>query len=147
MKYTVREVIILTGISDQITTLVKEMSLSELQTTILQLVEKNSNVRDALHQIWKEQERATLLRESVKWTSNDWVEAMLHFKPVIEDELRQCADCFYDRYENNDYDSDEGRYDFTEGIEQLDQWFTELLEMAADGKWIDSSVGLLLSRL
>lgn len=148
IKYTEREVITLTGILDQITTLVKEMSLSELQNTVLRLAAKDSHVRDALHQVWKEQERATLLRRSVNWTATDWLEAKLHFEPIIEAKLRQCAECFEDRYENNysDYDNyDEGRFDFSEGIDQLEQWFADLLEMAADGEWIDASVGLLLT--
>ena len=135
----------MTDIINKITTLVKEMSLSELQNTVLQLVEKDPYVRGALHQVWKEQERETLLRKSVKWTSTDWLEARIHFEPIIQDELRQCAACFEDRYENGNVDYDEGRFDFTEGLDQLNEWFTELLEMAADGKWIDASVGLLLT--
>jgi hypothetical protein len=55
-----------TDIFDQITTLVNEMFLCELQNTVLRLVEKDSHVRGALHQIWKEKERETLLRKSVK---------------------------------------------------------------------------------
>jgi len=134
-----------TDIIDQITTLVKEMSLSELQNTVLRLVEKDSHVRGALHQVWKEKERETLLRKSVKWTAADWVEAKIHFEPIIQDKLRECAECFEDLYESGYADYDEGRFDFTEGLDQLNQWFTELLEMAADGEWIDASVGLLLT--
>ena len=82
----------MTDIFDQITTLVNGMSLSELQNTVLRLVEKDSHVRDALHQVWKEKERETLLRKSVKWTATDWLEAKIHFEPIIQDELRQCAE-------------------------------------------------------
>lgn len=135
----------MTDIFDQITTLVNEMSLSELQNTVLRLVEKDSHVRGALHLVWKEKERETLLRKSVKWAATDWSEARIHFEPIIQDELRQCAECFEDRYESGNVDYDEGRFDFTEGLDQLNQWFTELLEMAADGEWIDASVGLLLT--
>ena len=135
----------MTDVFDQIATLVNEMSLSELQNTVLRLVEKDSHVRGALHQVWKEKERETLLRKSVKWTASDWLEARIHFEPIIQDELRQCAECFEDRYEFGNIDYDEGRFDFTEGLDQLNQWFTELLEMAADGEWIDASVGLLLT--
>jgi hypothetical protein len=135
------------NIIEQITTLVKEMSLSELQDTVLRLVEKDPNVRGALHQVWKEQERAKTLQKSVKWTATDWLEAKIHYEPIIQAELSTCAGSFVDRYEYGyaDYDSDEGRFDFTEGLDQLNQWFAELLEMAADGQWIDASVGLLLT--
>ncbi|WAH38206.1 hypothetical protein [Alicyclobacillus dauci] len=56
---------------------------------------------------------------------------------------------FQDRYEyayrGYHYDSDDGRWDYTAGLEQLERWFAEMLEMAADGEWIDASVGLLLT--
>ena len=139
--------IITTGNLEHITTLVKEMSLSELQNTVLLLAEKNEHIRGALHQIWKEQQRKALLLKSVEWTPADWLEARIHFEPIIQDELRQCAECFIDLYENgySNFDSEEGRFDFTEGLDQLNSWFAELLEMATDGDWIDASVGLLLT--
>ena len=57
---------------------------------------------------------------------------------------------FQDRYEYadrgyDDYDSEDGRWDYTAGLEQLERWFAEMLEMAADGEWVDASVGLLLT--
>ena len=138
---------VVTDSLDHITILVNEMSWTELQKLVLQLAEHNGHVRDALHQVWKTQEREIRLRESVAWTPSDWLEARTHFEPIIQDEFKQCAACFTDRYEYSyrDYDSDEGRFDFTEGLEQLEHWFSDLLEMAVDGEWIDASVGLLLT--
>ena len=84
------------------------------------LAEKNEHIRGALHQIWKEQQRKALLLKSVEWTPVDWLEARIHFEPIIIDELRQCAECFIDLYENgySNFDSEEGRFDFTEGCSE-----------------------------
>lgn len=141
---------IVTGILDHVTTLVKEMSWAELQNTVLRLAEQNEHVQAALYQVWKEKEREARLRKSVEWEPADWLEARKHFEPIIQDELSQCAALFEDRYERHYrgyhyYDSDDGRWDYTAGLEQLERWFAELLEMAADGEWIDASVGLLLT--
>jgi hypothetical protein len=141
------EVIVVTSDLDHIKTFVKEMSWAELQNTVLRLAEQNEPVRAALQQIWREHERGIRLKKSVEWEPADWIEARKHFEPIIQDELKQCVELFIDRYEygSPSYDSDDGRYDFTEGLDQLDRWFAELLEMAADGEWIDASVGLLLT--
>ncbi len=130
---------------EHITTLINDMSWSELQNTVLLLAEKNEHVRKALFEIWQKQEREARLRKGVEWTPADWLDARRQFEPSIDDELEQCAECFTDRYDYGYYDSDEGRFDFSEGLEQLEGWFAELLEMATDGQWIDGAVGLLLT--
>lgn len=137
-------------ITDEVTGLVKNMSLPELQNMVLRLAEQNEHVLAALQQVWREKEREIRLRASVEWAPADWFEASKHFEPIITDELEQCAALFKDRYEHSYrsydyYDSEDGRWDFSAGMEQLDNWFKELLEMAADGEWIDASVGLLLT--
>ena len=145
-----RNVMIVTGTVDQVTTFVKEMSLTELQNVVLRLSEQNEHVHAALHQVWKEREREARVRKSVAWEPADWLDAREHFEPIIQDELGQCASLFQDRYEYadrgyDDYDSEDGRWDYTAGLEQLERWFAEMLEMAADGEWVDASVGLLLT--
>lgn len=117
----------------------------ELQNVVLRLAEQNEHVQAAFYRIWKEKEREARLRKSVEWEPGDWSAARQRFQPRIEDELRDCAALFYDRYADNDYDSDEGRWDYSKGLERLDGWLAQFLEMAADGDWIDASVGLLLT--
>lgn len=132
-------------ILDHVTTLVKDMSWDELQNVVLRLAEQNEHVQAAFYRVWKEKEREARLRKSIEWEPGDWSAARQHFQPMIEDELSHCAALFHDRYEDNYYDSDEGRWDYSEGLERLDDWLAEFLEMAADGDWIDASVGLLLT--
>lgn len=135
-----------TDIVDQVKTLVKEMSLAELQDVVLRLAEQTEHVHAAFYQVWKEREREARVRKSVAWEPADWLDAREHFEPIIQDELSQCASLFQDRYEYADrgydyYDSDEVRWDYTAGLEQLKRWFAEMQEMAADGEWVDASVG------
>lgn len=132
-------------ILDHVTTLVKDMPWDELQNVVLRLAEQNEHVQAAFYQVWREKEREARLRKSIAWEPGDWSAARKHFQPRIDDELRHCAALFHDRYEDNDYDSDEGRWDYSEGLERLEGWLDEFLEMAADGDWIDASVGLLLT--
>jgi oligoendopeptidase F len=82
-----RKVMFMSNIVDHITTLVKKMSRTELQNTVLRLAEQNEHVRTALHQVWKEEEREIRLQKSVEWTPADWFEARKHFEPIIQDEL------------------------------------------------------------
>lgn len=145
-----RTVMIVAGTIDQVTALVKEVSLTELQNVVLRLAEQNEPVRAAFYQVWKEREREARLRKSVEWEPNDWRDARAHFEPIIQDELSQCAALFQDRHEYAYrgyyyYDSEDGRWDYNAGLEQLNRWFAEMLEMAADGEWVDASVGFLLT--
>lgn len=130
---------------DSIKTLVKGMPSDELQELVLQLAAQNVHVHDAFYRVWKEKEREASLRQSVIWEPGDWSVARQYFEPLIEEELNDCVSLFHDRYEDRYYDYDENRWDYSEGLQQLDEWLKECLEMAADGDWIDASVGLLLT--
>lgn len=70
---------------------IKEMTLIELQNTVLRLAANNEHVRSAFQQAWREREREARLRASVQWSPADWLEATQHFDPIIKDELEQCV--------------------------------------------------------
>lgn len=143
---------VLTGKSDSISAFIREMSLSDLQDTVLRLAESSEHVREALQRLVKEKERQDRLqRGAIVWEKADWLEAEKHFELLITNELEQCAELFEDRYERpynrygryNDYDDEDERWDYSAGLERLGRWFAELAEMAADGEWIDAAVGTL----
>lgn len=135
-------------ILDRVTALIEELSWDELQTVVLRLAKENEHVQTALYQVVKDKERDVRLRQSIAWEPGDWLAARQHFQPIIEDTLSDCVDLFYDRYDDRDYrdyDSDLGRWDYSAGLEHLNAWLSELVEIAADGEWVDASVGLLLT--
>lgn len=131
-------------ILDDVTTMVTAMSPDDLKSLVLSLAQKDEHVQAALYKVWKEQDREIRLQRSMNWHPDDWAEASEHYEPMVDEKLNECAALFIDRYEFGDY-SDEGRWDYTSGLDRLNGWFNELLDVAADGAWIDASVGLLLT--
>jgi hypothetical protein len=101
----------MSNIVDHITTLVKKMSRTELQNTVLRLAEQNEHVRTALHQVWKEEEREIRLQKSVEWTPADWFEArnilnrsfkMSSQLPIIQQSLAQLVHVHFFRFNRQD---------------------------------------------
>ncbi len=124
--------------------MVSSMSPDDLKSLVISLAQKDEHVQAALHKVWQKKDREISLKNMAKWDPGEWALATEHYEPIVDEKLNECAALFVDRYALGEY-PDDGRWDYTLGIDRLDDWFGQLIEMAADGAWIEASVGWLLT--